>query len=112
MHNKGHLGVGADADVVVYDINPASFDSNDHERIEKALSSPLYTIKSGVVVVKDGELVNDVWGRTFWVDARHKTSTEIIEADLEEYFNYYTVERNNYGIEERWLRKPVRIEVN
>ena len=109
MENKGHLGVGADGDVVIYDIDPLNYSSNDWQTILKALENPLYTIKSGEIVVKDGELVGETWGRTFWVDARADTTTEIIEADLEEYFNYYTVKCCNYGVKEAWLRNPVRI---
>lgn len=109
MENKGHLGVGADGDVVIYDIDPLNYSSNDWQTILKAFENPLYTIKSGEIVVKDGELVGETWGRTFWVDARADTTTEIIEADLEEYFNYYTVKCCNYGVKEAWLRNPVRI---
>jgi len=109
MKNKGHLGIGADGDVVVYDINPMDYDSSNYQAILKALENPLYTIKSGEVVVKDGDVVNEVWGRTYWVDAREKTTTELIEKDLEEYFNYYTVNRENYGVEERFLQNPSRV---
>lgn len=112
LENKGHLGVGADADVVIYDIKPDEFNPNDYSRIEKALSSAYITIKSGIVVVKNGRIANDIWGRTIWVDATSKTTTEIIEPELEEYFNYYTVHRDNYGVEEKWMRNPLRIEVN
>jgi formylmethanofuran dehydrogenase subunit A len=111
MHNKGHLGEGADADVVVYDINPAEFNPDKYREIEKALSSALFTIKGGTVVVKNGKIAGDIWGRTMWVDATLRTTAEIIEPDLEEYFNYYTVNRENYGVEERWMRRAERIEV-
>ena len=112
LNNKGHLGVGADADIAIYDINPADYSSNDYRSLLNALSRPYYTIKNGVVVSKEGEIVDSPWGKTMWVDASAKTTTEIIEPELREYFNYYTVERANYGIEEEWLRNPARIEVN
>ena len=76
--------------------------------IQKAFGSPAYTIKSGVVIVKDGVLQCEYWGRTFWVDLKDKV-TESIESDLDEYFNYYTIERSNYGVEERWIRNPARV---
>jgi formylmethanofuran dehydrogenase subunit A len=109
MDSKGHLGIGADGDVVIYDIDPQNYNSNDWQAILKAFENPLYTIKGGEIVVKDGELVNEIWGRTFWVDARKDVTTEIIESDLDEYFNYYTVRRCNYGVEEGWIRNPVRV---
>ncbi|MFP3908387.1 MAG: formylmethanofuran dehydrogenase subunit A [Archaeoglobaceae archaeon] len=111
LEDKGHLGTGADADIAIYDINPQELNPNNYKEIEKALSSPACTIKGGEVVAKDGKLVKDIWGRTLWVDATHRTTTEIIEADLEEYFNYYTVMKSNYGVEEEWMRNPKRVEV-
>jgi formylmethanofuran dehydrogenase subunit A len=93
---KGHLGLGADADVVVYDLNP-DFDPKDYESVLKALNNLSYVIKGGEVVVKDGRVVKHVWGKTFWV--RSEVSAEIIEPELEEFFNYYTVQRENYGVD-------------
>ena len=114
MENKGHLGVGADADIAIYNINPNEVDpSAEYDLVNKAFRKPAYTIKDGEIVVKDGELVAETWGRTFWVDATKKVSIEAIEADLDEYFqNYYTVERINFGVDERWVKKPARLEVS
>ncbi|WP_290901392.1 formylmethanofuran dehydrogenase subunit A [Ferroglobus sp.] len=114
MENKGHLGVGADADIAIYNINPNEVDpSAEYDLVNKAFRKPAYTIKDGEIVVKDGELVAETWGRTFWVDATKKVSMEAIEADLDEYFqNYYTVERINFGVDERWVKKPARLEVS
>ncbi len=114
MENKGHLGVGADADVAIYDINPNEVDpSTQYEFVNKAFRKPAYTIKGGEIVVKDGELVAETWGRTYWVDARNKVSLEAIESDLDDYFqNYYSIERVNFGVDERWIKKPARLEVS
>ncbi len=110
LENKGHLGVGADADIAIYDINPLEIDpSNDYELINKAFRRAMYTIKGGEIIVKDGELVKEVWGKTYWVDVRSKVELEAIKADLEDYFKYYSVELQNYGVEERWIRMPERI---
>ena len=105
LENKGHLGVGADADIAIYDIDPTNYSSSDYESILNALKNPLYVIKDGEIVVKDGKIAKHTWGRTFWVDATDKVTFEIIEGELDEFFNYYTVERCNYGVEESWLRK-------
>jgi formylmethanofuran dehydrogenase subunit A len=113
LQSKGHLGVGADADIAIYDLNPLETDpSTEYEAVEKALSTPVYTIKGGEIVVKDGELVQEVWGKTYWIDAMSQVSTEVIEEDLDDYFtNYYTIQRYNYGVEEAWLRAPEKIVV-
>jgi formylmethanofuran dehydrogenase subunit A len=111
LDNKGHLGIGADADIAIYDLNPENVDtSNDFETVYKTFKKAVYTIKGGEIVVKDGELVKDLWGTTYWVDATGKVSMEAIDADLDEYFaNYYSLERSNYGVEEAWLRNATKL---
>jgi formylmethanofuran dehydrogenase subunit A len=114
LENKGHLGIGADADIAVYDINPLELDpSNDYEVVNKAFRRAMYTIKTGEIIVKNGELVKEVWGRTFWVDATKKVEMEVVKPELEDYFkNYYSVQLYNYGVEEGWLRKSERIVIS
>lgn len=112
LENKGHLGIGADADIAIYDINPLTTDlSNEFEKVYKAFKVADYTIKGGEIVVKNGQLVKEIFGRTFWVDARKKVDVEAVMPDVKNYFQYYTIQLGNYGIEERWLRKSERIEV-
>lgn len=112
LPNKGHLGVGADADIAIYNLNPLEVDtSNDFEKIYKAFKTASYTIKDGKILVKDGQLVEEYWGKTYWVDVTGKVDIEAIKPDLEDYFKYYSVELQNYGVEERWLKKPERIVI-
>ena len=47
LAQKGHLGVGADADITIYDENPAN---------GLLFEQPRYVIKGGEVVVEDGEI--------------------------------------------------------
>ena len=47
LRDKGHLGVGADADVTIYD---------DRADREEMFATPRYVIKDGHAVVEDGEL--------------------------------------------------------
>ena len=54
LRDKGHLGVGADADVTIYD---------ERADREEMFATPRYVIKGGRVVVRDGELVEAVAGR-------------------------------------------------
>lgn len=40
----------------------------------------------------------------------NKVDVEAIKPDLEEYFkNYYSVQLYNYGVEEKWIKKPERL---
>ncbi|MEM3615789.1 MAG: formylmethanofuran dehydrogenase subunit A, partial [Candidatus Methanomethylicia archaeon] len=66
---KGHLGLGADADIAIYDIDPRNIDfSRDYEAVIKAFRRAYMTIKDGEIVVKNGEIVKTTYGRTFYVN--------------------------------------------
>lgn len=107
---KGHLGVGADADIAVYDINPLEFNPRNYEEILKAFSRAYLTLKNGEVVVKEGRVVKVVYGRTFWVDSMSKVDLSSIRDDLDYYFKrFYSVNLSNFIIDENELRKGERI---
>ncbi|MEM2324450.1 MAG: formylmethanofuran dehydrogenase subunit A [Archaeoglobaceae archaeon] len=112
LENKGHLGVGADADIAIYNINPLETDfSNEFEKVYKAFKIAEFTIKGGEIIASKGELVKEVAGKTYWVDATKKAEIRAVMSDVREYFNYYSVQLGNYGVEERWIKKPAKIEV-
>jgi formylmethanofuran dehydrogenase subunit A len=116
LQNKGHLGIGADADIAIYNLNPLETDtSKDFEKVYKAFKSAEYTIKSGEIISRNGEIVKEVFGRTFWVDARKKVDMEAVMNDIRDYFQYYSVQLGNYGVEEsqkgwRWSDDSYRAE--
>jgi formylmethanofuran dehydrogenase subunit A len=92
LSSKGHLGVGADADVVVYDDNPD---------IERMFASPRYVIKGGEIVVEDGELRGEARGRTLVVQPVYD---EMVEDYLRQVFDrHYTVSFENYAIDLAFL---------
>ena len=96
MMDKGHLGVGADADISVYEY--------DENNIEKSFKKAKYTIKDGIVVVKDGEIVTDYMGRTYCLDLE----ADLSEEEKEIFSKYYTVQFANYAVEDAYLpRKEV-----
>jgi len=112
LTQKGHLGVGADADVAVYDINPHKIDlSKKYETVRSAFKRAAYTIKDGEIVVKYGQIVKPVFGKTFWVDV--KTSLPIsVNDDLKLKFReYWTVECENYPIPESYLHISAPISI-
>ncbi|MCZ6697246.1 MAG: formylmethanofuran dehydrogenase subunit A [Acidobacteria bacterium] len=87
LPNKGHLGVGADADIAIY--------AEDSDR-EAMFERPTYVLKDGEIVVRDGEVVHSVPGRTIFTDV---PGDDDIVADLRAPFkNYYTVEIENFPI--------------
>ncbi|RLE62202.1 MAG: formylmethanofuran dehydrogenase subunit A [Thermoprotei archaeon] len=103
---KGHLGVGADADVAIYDLNPEEMDfSKDYVKVKEAFSKALYTIKGGEIVVKDGEVVKEVFGETIAVKFKERPDPEVVK-DMEAKFReYYTVSFSNYVIRDEEIRK-------
>lgn len=91
LKRKGHLGVGADADVAIY-----QFREDD---IEGSFSRAKYVIKDGEIVVKDGRVVKEHWGRTLWVSP----PGELPEEARQEFEKYYTVSLENYPVEPEYL---------
>ena len=58
LKHKGHLGIGADADITIY---------TPHENKEKMFELPRYVIKDGIVLVEEGDIRNDYLGKTMYV---------------------------------------------
>ena len=114
LKEKGHLGVGADADVAIYNLNPEQVDPSKQFRlVRKAFKNAAYTIKDGEIVVKDGEIVKSVGGKTYWV--KPELSNPIFEASprLKKAFeDYYTVQYENYIVPEHHLAvsRPITVK--
>ena len=74
-----------------------------------------YTIKGGEVVAVNGRIVKSCMGRTIWVDAEKspRIDAELHRRTLEDlkrkFREYWTVEFENYMIQEDYLRSPMRI---
>jgi formylmethanofuran dehydrogenase subunit A len=114
LKNKGNLGIGADADISIYNIDPAEIDpSRKFRQIRKSFEKAAYTIKDGEIVVKNGEVVKSLEGRTFWVNPRVSESLMGSVKEIKERFqDYYTVQFENYPIPESHLAfsSPIPIE--
>ena len=106
LPNKGQLGVGADADIAIYNINPEKLDiAQKFKTARKAFKHASYTIKDGKVVVKDGEVVNNTTpGRTMWLDVQTKDPCVIDEEMRRKFKQYWTIEYDNYPVFDHYLR--------
>jgi formylmethanofuran dehydrogenase subunit A len=96
LTQKGHLGVGADADVAIYPEKPdvGGF----------LFSYPRYVIKAGQVVVEEGDLKAVTEGREFIFQPEFDAQ---VEAFLQPLFQqYYTMSFENYPVEIERLRHP------
>ncbi len=109
LSSKGHLGLGADADIAVYDFNPQKQNpAKEPEAIKKAFSSAAFVIKSGLPIVRDGEIIAIAPpGKTYWLDLPQR---EGIDAEIVEFFKkYYSVSFKNYPVQESFLRNSAKI---
>ena len=89
LKDRGHLGVGAAADITVY---------SDNADREKMFAKPVYVFKDGELVVKNGTVVKITWGATHTVKPDFDRSIEI---DLKQYFEkYHTIQLDNFKISE------------
>jgi formylmethanofuran dehydrogenase subunit A len=104
---KGHLGVGADADVAVINYDPKTMDpTTDPAGIEKAFQDTAYTIKGGEVVVVNGEVVSKGNKRTIWVDATDGVMDPAVMEDIDKKFlRFYSVTMNNYPVQDAYVER-------
>lgn len=104
LKNKGHLGVGADADIAIYDVNPEKTDSSRKYRIvRKVFKRAAYTIKDGRIVVKNGEILKHVNGATIWLNVQSSEPAEMTDEMKRRFRDYWTVEYENYLVAENYL---------
>lgn len=88
LRDRGHLGIGAAADITVYT-------ENDNQ--EQMFGKPDFVFKDGELVVKQGEIVKIVWGNLHTV--KPDFDRPAIEARLKPYFDrYLTMSMNNFII--------------
>jgi formylmethanofuran dehydrogenase subunit A len=89
LKHKGHLGVGADADVTVY--------SRDSD-IARMFASPRFVLKGGTLIVEEAELRRAPAGRRLRLSPGYDDS---LLPDLRGYFeSYSTVSFANYPVQD------------
>jgi formylmethanofuran dehydrogenase subunit A len=112
LQDKGHLGVGADADVAIYNVNPETTDiAKKYKRVRRAFANAAYTIKDGRVVVKDGEVVQHADGKTMWLDVQTAEQVKVDEEMRRKFKEYWTVEYENYPVSDHYLKIPSPITI-
>jgi formylmethanofuran dehydrogenase subunit A len=96
--HKGHLGIGADADITLY--TPG----NDRKAM---FELPRCVIKGGEVVVEQGEIRAERFGPTLHVTPAHD---EGALADIKKWFeSYYTIQFANYPVDEHYLAHGAKV---
>jgi formylmethanofuran dehydrogenase subunit A len=112
LSQKGHLGIGADADLAIYNLDPRKVDtSKNPKRVRKAFEQSAYTIKDGNVVTKDGVVVNSTTGRTMWVNVQVSPPMEVNLELKRKFREYWTIEYDNYQIPDHFLTASAPISI-
>jgi len=115
LKGKGHLGVGADADVAIFNINPEKIDiSRKYKTVRRAFGDSAYTIKGGKVVAKDGEILQHVDGCTMWLDVKTTEQVKVDEEIKRKFREYWTVEYENYPVTDHYLKisNPITVKAD
>ena len=95
LPQKGHLGVGADADVAIY---------NENKDVTHMFSYPRYVIKGGEIIIEEGEMRRTVEGHSFVVCPAYDESVEEYLRPL--FQQYYTMSFDNYPVEMERIEHP------
>ena len=112
-HRKGSLGVGADGDVAIYNIDPTRLEVIDYEKLIRSFQETEYTIKDGEIVCQRGDVVAIPEKRTYYADVKVKGDGEKeMLADVNKWFKYYTIGFANYPTPKKYLSNPTPIAVN
>ena len=87
LHHKGHLGVGADADVTIYNRDP---------HVAQMFSAPRYVLKRGELVVEEGHLRHAPVGRRLYL---RPGFDDAVLRDVKQHFDQWgTVRFDHYGV--------------
>jgi formylmethanofuran dehydrogenase subunit A len=92
LHDRGHLGSGAAADITVY--------TDDADR-EKMFAKPDYVFKDGELVVRNGSVVKVTWGATHAVKPEFDRA---IEKEIAKYYDtYHTVRMEHVKVTDQHI---------
>lgn len=95
LPSKGNLGIGCDADIVIYE--------EDHD-IARMFGHPRYVIKAGEIVIDDGDIRETPDGREFLILPNYDPSTD--EFMRPRFEDCYTMSFDNYPVEMERLESP------
>ena len=87
LSTKGHLGVGADADITIYTPN---------ENRQAMFELPRMVIQAGTIVIEQGEIRNAPPGKTLYVEPAYDCD---LEPSLIQWFEQnYSIQLANYPV--------------
>ena len=98
---KGNLGLGADGDLNILNLNLNDTDiSRDYEKFKSALSNLEYVIKAGEIIKNHDKINLDGSGKILWASGKpEKEDTKTILAKKEDFYQkYYSNFYDSYTI--------------
>lgn len=98
LTHKGHLGVGADADITIY---------SPQDDIEQMFELPRYVLKGGEVLVENGEIRRSIDGATLHV--RPDFDEGAVPSIREWFESRYSVQFANYPVVDEELGEQVEV---
>jgi formylmethanofuran dehydrogenase subunit A len=99
------------ADVGVFDLNYKNL-PGDAEKIESAFQRAACFIKSGEIVVKDGEVVGHGHKKTVWVNVNMPENPQVTRDITQSFTKDYTVQLQNYSVKDYLAPHPLVINVD
>ena len=96
LTHKGHLGLGADADVAIF---------NESKDVARMFAYPRYVLKGGKVVLEEGEIRKIVEGKGLLVRPAFDEKVEDFIRPL--FQQYYTMSFDNYPVEMERIEHPL-----
>ena len=101
LTNKGHLSPGADADITIYTPN---------KNQETMFEMPKMVIKSGKIIVEQGDIREAPMGKTLHVEP---TYDRTMESEIGEWFEqFYSIQFRNYPVSSDYLHEHEVIRSN
>ncbi len=101
LAKKGNLGIGCDADIVIYE---------EEDDVARMFSHPRYVIKAGEIVIEEGDIRETPQGREFLVKPDYAPETDEFMRPLFE--DCYTMQFDNYPVELERIENPDLLELN
>jgi formylmethanofuran dehydrogenase subunit A len=98
---KGNLGIGADGDLNVLDVNITDLDcSKDYLELKKSLSKIDYVVKSGITIQNKDKVRLDLDGKIYWANRESETREKdyLLSKTQEFYTKYYSVYYDSYKV--------------
>jgi len=98
LKHKGHLGPGADADITIY---------TPHENKETMFELPRYVIKSGQILVEEGDIRFEHYGKLLHVAPSYDVAAE---KPIGEWFEqHYSIRFRNYPVGAEYLHAAEQV---